>query len=319
MNFSGRGWLQFATVACGSLFLAVSLVAQTAAAPDATIAIAVQPLPSPAKSPVDMFRELLAMDETAREKFLTGREPAARDRILAKLREYEELPADERELRLRVTELQWHLRPLLPLPPANRGAALARVPADLRLLVEARLEQWTLLPPDLQQELLENDRDLQLYLQLAASSPAQQKKILDRFPANRREQVSEGFTQWRMLPEGVQQKTLSRLDQFMDLTPEEKTKVLGTLSETERRQIEQTLRTFENLPRWQRDLCLRSFASFASLNAAERHQFLKNAERWRLMSPEERQAWRELVKKIPESPPLPEDFNQETSAATNKS
>ena len=319
MNFSGRSWLWIAAGGCGSLFLAASLSAQTAAAPDATVALAVQPLPSPAKSPVELFRELLAMDDAAREKFLDQREPAARDRILAKLREYEELPADERELRLRVTELQWHLRPLLALPPEKQTAPLARVPADLRPLVEARLEQWKLLPPALQQEILENDRDLQLYLQLAASSPAQQNIILGGVPAARREQVNEGFTQWRMLPEGIQQKTLSRLDQFMDLTPEEKTRVLGTLSETERRQIAQTLRTFENLPRWQREQCLRSFSSFASLGDAERRQFLKNAERWRLMSPEERQAWRELVQKIPESPPLPEDFSPEPAAATNKS
>jgi hypothetical protein len=62
----------------------------------------------------------------------------------------------------------------------------------------------------------------------------------------------------------------------------------------------------------------------------QREQFLKNAERWKAMTPAERQRWRELVRQVPmwppeppaldepplpPMPPLPPDF--ELSSATN--
>src|SRR5437763_6112190 len=53
-----------------------------------------------AKSPVEQFRELLAMNVVERKQALTNRPPEIRKRILAKLREYESLKPDERELRL---------------------------------------------------------------------------------------------------------------------------------------------------------------------------------------------------------------------------
>ena len=43
------------------------------------------------KSPVDLFRELLAMDVAERSKALAKRTPEGRKRILAKLREYQSL------------------------------------------------------------------------------------------------------------------------------------------------------------------------------------------------------------------------------------
>ena len=67
---------------------------------------------------------------------LTNRPPEIRARILAKVREYQALDPDERELRLRATELRWYLMPLLREPPTNRAARLAQVPEDLRELVQ---------------------------------------------------------------------------------------------------------------------------------------------------------------------------------------
>ena len=102
------------------------------------------------KSPVDLFRELLAMTPAERENYLTNRPPGIRDRILAKVREYEALDPNERELRLRATELRWYLLPLMHESPTNRAARLAAIPDDLRPLVKNRLQQWDILPPPLQ-------------------------------------------------------------------------------------------------------------------------------------------------------------------------
>jgi hypothetical protein len=41
------------------------------------------------------------------------------------------------------------------------------------------------------------------------------------------------------------------------------------------------------------------------MSPADRAEFLKNAERWAQMSPQERQAWRDVVSNVPLWPPLP--------------
>jgi hypothetical protein len=61
------------------------------------------------------------------------------------------------------------------------------------------------------------------------------------------------------------------------------------------------------LPPDQRAQCIRGFEKFAGLSLADRQQFLKSAERWQLMTPKERQAWRDLVNKLPPFPPMPPD------------
>ena len=116
----------------------------------------IPPVP-PAGSPVDFFRQLLAMPPSDRARFLTNKPAVARARLLAKVREYEVLGPDERELRLRATELRWHLLPFFHEPATNHAARLALVPDDLRELVKTRVEEWDALPPQLQQEFLANE------------------------------------------------------------------------------------------------------------------------------------------------------------------
>ena len=120
-------------------------------------------IPPQAQSPVNFFRQLLAMTPQERENYLTNRPPEIRDRILAKVREYLALDPDERELRLRATELRWYLLPLLRESPTNRDARLAQVPDDLRDLVRAGSTNGTLLPPQSQQEFLDNEHTLHYF------------------------------------------------------------------------------------------------------------------------------------------------------------
>jgi hypothetical protein len=69
--------------------------------------------------------------------------------------------------------------------------------------------------------------------------------------------------------------------------------------------MEKTLQSFGKLPPSQRAECVNAFAKFASMNALDQAEFLKNAERWSALSPAERQAWRDLVVNVPQWPPLP--------------
>ena len=237
----------------------------------------IPPVPPPAVSPVKFFRELLAMPASERNQSLTNRLPETRARLMAKVREYLALNPDERELRLRATELRWYLTPFCHTTPADRTSRLAQLPDDLRESVNARLAQWDLLPPNVKQEILDNDKTLHYF--------------------------SSGGTTNAVSEE--QQKLSEQFNQFFELTTQEKKLALGTLSDAERTAMEKTLQTFDKLPASQRSQCVRNYAKFAGMNAVERTEFLKNAERWSQMSPKERQSWRDLVAHVPMMPPLP--------------
>jgi hypothetical protein len=286
--------------AAGAVF---TVTAQTAAPTPApakrfsTVTNLIPPVPV-LPSPVNFFRQLLVMTPAERNNSLTNRTPEARAKILAKVREYQALGPDEREVRLRATELRWYLTPLLSLTPPQRAARLALMPEDLRGLIQARLTQWDALPPALQQEFLANEKTLRA---LAHVEPTNAP------PA---------------APE--QQKIAAQFNQFFELTPAEKQQTLNTLSKAERAAMEKTLQSFSRLTPPQRALCLRNYAKFAGMGADERAEFLQNAEKWAQMSPKERQVWRDLVARIPVWPPMPANLpphhapkSSSTAVATN--
>jgi hypothetical protein len=256
------------------------------------------------RSPVDLFRQLLAMSPDEREKFLTNRTPEIRARILAKVGEYEALGPDDRELRLRATELRWYLEPLLREPPANRAARLAQVPDDLRELVQSRLQEWTILPPPLQEEFLDNERTLAYFTQIDPT------KVTLTMPESGGHTAlsDDDQARWNALSENGRRMVTAQFNQFFELTPDEKQKTLNILSDAERAQMEKTLQSFDQMPPALRAECVSAFAKFASMDAQERAEFLKNAARWSEMSPAERQAWRDLVVNVPQWPPLPPGF-----------
>jgi hypothetical protein len=317
MKQPGRKSFRVAVALGASHLLSAALLAQPAATSPALAAsnsTAIRPLafgppalpvpvPPLLKSGISFFRELLAMTAFERQQALTNYPPAIRTQILGKVREYESLPPDERELRLRVTELHSYLRPLMTAPATNRASQLAGIPDADRRLVEDRLQEWDKLAPEVQKELLENEATLSYLAQIEGRTEEQRRVILTNIPPARRETLEKGISRWNAMSENQRRNTLDRFNQFFKLTGAEREKALRTLSEPERRQIEKTLQTFGSLQPDQRAACLRSFEKFTSLSLPERLQFFKDAERWQQMSPAERQAWRDLVRKVP--PPLP--------------
>ena len=258
------------------------------------------PMPPAVQSPVDLFRKLLMMSPGERTQNLADRTPESRARILQKVHEYLKLDPDERELRLRATELRWYLVPMMRTAPADRSGQLARVPPELLPIVQSRLEQWDLTPPALQREFLTNDAALHYFAQPVAVST-----VTNTQP----DAIAEQF------------------NRFFDFEPAEQQQLLRSLSGTEREQMEKTLKTFGQLPPQQRVLCIRNYARFVGMSGTERAEFLKNAESWSKLSPQERQNWRELVTQVPvwpptPTPPLPRPphvtpKNPKTSMATN--
>ncbi len=258
------------------------------------------PVP-PLKSPVDLFRELLTLPRVEREHYLAGRAPAIRARLSAKIQEYEALKPEDRELRLRMTQLRWLLLPLLQTPGTNREAQLAAIPAADRGLVADRLRQWDILPPDLKTEVLEYESPMRYFVPGEASVST--NRSLESDPPQARAELDKKLDYLGQLPPDQRRQMYARFQQFFELTDREKQKTLGVLSEAERQQMAGAVQTFARLPKAQRDLCLESFGKFAGMTDEERRQFFRNAERWREMSPAERQTWRNLVAHLPPLPP----------------
>jgi uncharacterized protein DUF3106 len=305
MNRSRQAcWLAAAIFAAAQLAV-FSITAQTSTnvPPPGKISFAVTnimpPLPQ-VHSPVDFFRNLLAMSPRDRNNFLTNKPPEVRAQILGKVREYLALDPNERELRLRATELRWYLTPLLRESPTNRDARLAHAPDDLRGLIKSRLDQWDALPPELRREFLDNERTLRYFTHVDATNNPSLAEHDPHHGPNDDEQA-----RWNTLSENERGKITAQFNQFFELTPDEKQKTLNTLSDAERAQMEKTLQSFDKLPLQQRRECIRAFTEFAGMSPQDRAEFLKNAERWSQMSPAERKTWRDLVTNVPQWPPMP--------------
>lgn len=290
---------------CSALCAAAMLLAVTASAQNETnpasqvrlLSVRKSPLP-PGQSPVDFFRQLLTMTPAERGKSLAIYPPQIHKRILAKVQEYLALNPNERELRLRATDLRWYLLPLLLESPTNRTARLALVPDDLRELVNARLAQWDALPPPSRQEFLANEQTLDYFSHVDSTN-------VPPTLGGQGAPSTEDQARWNALSESERRQISAQFDRFFELTPDEKQKALNTLSDAERVQMEKTLQTFDNLPPMQRAQCIRAYTEFAGMSSQERAEFLKNAARWSQMTPKDRQAWRDLVAQVPLWPPLP--------------
>ena len=236
------------------------------------------PPPPVRSSPVEFFQKLLSMSPAERATALADRPPESRKLILAKVHEYLKLDDNERDLRLWATELRWYLTPLLQTPYERREAQLAQVPDNMRPLIITRLRQWDALPPSLKQEFLANEKTMSYVTHVDISNAP---------PVTAR-----------------QQEMAEQFQEFIDLTPHEKNKLLGTLSAPERAQMEKTLVAFDQMPADQRATCERNYTKFAGM-ARPNAEFLSNAEKWAKMSPAERKAWRDLVANVPVWPPEP--------------
>ena len=279
----------------------VWLVGQAAQIPDGKSAsIPAKPAGVVSKCPVTVMRELLTMNRQEQERFLANKSETDREEILAKVSEYKAMRPDERELKLKATELSWYLRPFLNSPQTNRAALLANVPAKDRKLVADRLSYWDKLSPDARNQLRTNQAMVAYF-----SLPVPERVF---WFATNTVMLEEGIQKLQAMPEEQRQSTLDGFSQVLAFTATEKNRIIHTLSDPERQQIQKILRQYENMSASQREACVHSFEKFASMSLEERQQFLQNAERWRMMTPTQRQQWKDLVEDLNTMPPSPVDL-----------
>lgn len=282
---------------------------ETSAGAEAS-AVKAPPLPG-GRSPVDAFRELLALDAEGREKLLANYAPENREPILAKIREYQILPPELRELRLRVTELRWYLLPVLRTPATNRTAQLKLIPEPQRELVAERIMEWDLLPPPLRDEMLEYETLLHHFV--GRNRTLQPQPVLDDIPDKDRPGLDRQRVRWEALPTQQREQIYSRFQRFFELSDREKQKALETLPHPERIRAERTVEEVEKWPEPLREQYAAAFHHFANMSSEEREQFRRNAQRWHQMSPAEQQAWRDLVRSLSQLPPLPPGMNPKSA------
>lgn len=248
------------------------------------------------RSPVAFFRELLAMKPEERERVLDQYPPAQRKTQSDKLDEYRILPPEICELRLRYTELRWHLLDLIKLKPNERTERLAEVSAEDRPLVVERLKLWDGWPADVKKQFLEHEEAMSLLLQGGSTV---------RTPVTLSEGNEKELQRWQSLPEHQRNEMCDRFGQFFNLNEEEKKKALNSLPQSERQQMENSLQGLEGLSAEQRKQRLEALKKFSAMKLEAQRRFLQNAARWKAMSDKDREAWRQAVDKLPPMPPMP--------------
>ena len=282
-------------------FLALVIAVFTASAQSPSSEANPPPLPH---SPVAQFRDWLKLDEANRAAALADKPEPVRRILLAKLTEYDAMDLELREARLRATELQFYVRPMLQLSLSERTRRLDQIPEEYRPLAEERLAQWDALEADTRAELLTNAWAIRYFVRLETTAEAEQAAFDHELSPQRRTQFETELTRWKALPP-AQRRDLSRaFHQFFELPAAKQHRALDSLPESERLQIETTLQAFAQLAPNQRQACLDSFRRFAGLTPSPRNDFLRSAERWREMSPDDRATWRRLVTQLPPLPPI---------------
>ncbi len=269
------------------------------------------------QSPISFFRTMLETNREAREQFLSERSPEQRKVLEAKFNEYLSLQPQQRELRLFMTELRWYLLTILKNDATNRTALMKQVPDRYKSLISDRIQHWEKLPSNLQKELIENEIALQYILRISDNQTS--ATLLSSLHPQQRAKVQQLIANWNNFPEQHRKALVDNFNKLFELSQQEQESALKILPPGEKIRMERTLSAFSGLSKEERERCIASFQKFANMSESEKEQFLRNAAKWVEMSPEERNAWRDIVrsfqsdKKI-QLPPLPPGMIQEATA-----
>ena len=294
-----------------TLFLAVCLAtvtlhSQTPAVPRSPANAVKLPPPIPiSKSPVDLFRDLLAMTPAARENYLAKKSPTVRQRILAKVHDYEAMTPSERELRLRATDLRWYVLSIMQAPAGDHAAQLAMVPEAERQLVADRLQEWEQFPAEEQKAVLKYEKTMEQFEDKNLDVSAATNSVKSQIAPPQRPDSFQNLDNFLQLPPDQRKQMYASFQKFFDLTDAEKQKTLRALPVAQRAQTAGAMQTLASMSPEEREQYLKAVNRFSNMSDAERREFMKNAQQWQQLTPAERQAWRSLVKHLTRQPPLP--------------
>jgi hypothetical protein len=276
-------------------------------------------LPPLPPSPLQQFRSWLNLSEAEQEKALAAWPEEKRAILREKLRAYGSLPAEQRDRRLNMLDLRWHLRPLMRMPVEQRAQYLQNVPPPIQPMIHERLRAWDQLDPTTRAKLIENEETQELVLVYFAQirRGVSQDQIFASLDEPKRTRLRRALENWGRAAPYERQRTSAQLISFFELTPAEQSKTLAALSPSEQAEIQRTLDAFAKLPPEQRRACVNSFQKLASMSSEDRLHFLRNAARWSAMTPQERKTWKNLVEHLPPMPPERETLPPLPAGARN--
>jgi hypothetical protein len=270
-------------------------------------AFAAEPIEPPMPpSPIAEFRGWLEQSPEQRQLALAKRSQKSRQMLERKIEEYRALSPEERERRLSASEMQWYLKRLMVMPPAQRERAMSMVPVPWQPMVMERLSLWDKMAPEIRQRA----RDHKLVVEYLSTPPDLQRAVLLSLSPQERQTLTQRIAEWKILPALDRERMDERLEEFFNTAPEKQAQTINSFTDAERKVMKKTLEDFRALKWEQRALCIQSFANFtkrfAEMNPEERISFLKNVERWQEMTQQERDMWRQVVSVLPPMPELPQ-------------
>jgi flagellar motor switch protein FliG len=256
-------------------------------------------------SPVDNFRDWLKLTPAQREPLLAQLPAADRKALEAKLANYDSLSPDARDLRLRETQLHWQLLALMKLPTAERKERLAQVPTQYLDVVQERLRQWDAFAAAKQKIFLEHEQEIGVYLELQETAPQERGKVLSSMPPEVRFPLERRLQKWNNMPPPQRQELSDRFTQMFQSEERERAKIIAALPDDVRKPFENLAAQLKQLPEEQRNKCTVALKKFLKMSPDNQRQFLQNAMRWQKMDEKQHDAWRQIVNKVPQLPPLP--------------
>jgi hypothetical protein len=131
------------------------------------------------------------MTPAERERALADKPAASKKILLDKVREYQALPPEIREARLRQTQLRWELTSLVNLAPAGRPAFIKEAAPEDRPLLQ----------------------DYALWL---TNSPAGKKELLDKLSPDRHQALTQALAQWDSVPQPERRQRSAQFGQFCE-------------------------------------------------------------------------------------------------------
>ena len=278
------------------------------------------PLPPLPTSPVSTFRMLLATNEAGRNQWLALYKPAQRQYLESKVAEFAALNSEERNARLQALQLRWYLPQLMKMSPADRAVRLAKIPQPDRALLEGKLRTWTILPPGIRQDLLENQLAISVFV--SAKQGGTNDAGLTGLTAAKRKELEEQSQRLKELPEARRAQVIANYERFFGMPTQEQSQALRKLTPQETAQMQQTLTSFNQLSSEQRKEALAGFRKFSELSSIERAAFLQTAERWQAMTETDRENWRKMVSRLRSAgaipPPLPTPGRKNPAALVGK-
>ena len=247
------------------------------------------------RSPVALFRELLAMSPAEQSDAIERRFPEKRAVITRKLDEYRALDPAILEQKLFVTEMHYFVVPLLNVPSESRRSSLGLMTANVRVIVSEKLKQWDQLPTRNRDEILANSKLLGWFLQDGVQPP------MPPMPVGN----NDSFSVRPPLPTPelqAQADLADRVNAILELPASDRSEFLEKVDPAARAQITDIVARLNQVPEVDRSKCVASFVRIALMAPDERRRFLASADAWVAIPDKSKRLWRNVV---PELPPVP--------------